>query len=166
MESRPTSSPGLEHMHYLDTKVTPVLEPLMIQLLIHKPADPTPFMVAWLGKYLTGPLSKPNSADPVPRKKAPAAAKPEEKKSVPPPEKREAISDEVPSRRYYVCDLGGRRDRRTARQTHLRHYPQSCQRRSLWKVQQERGLRGPRHSQKPGTARKASRGHGQPDIES
>jgi D-mannonate dehydratase len=33
---------------FLDKKVTPVMEPMMIELLLHKPEDPVSFMIQHL----------------------------------------------------------------------------------------------------------------------
>lgn len=37
-------------MEYLTTKVTPVLEPLILELLAHRPADTLAFMAEWIQK--------------------------------------------------------------------------------------------------------------------
>ena len=35
---------------FLANKVTPVMEPMMIELLLHKPDDPVDFMIKYLSK--------------------------------------------------------------------------------------------------------------------
>ncbi len=45
---------------YLKTKVDPVVEPLMIDLLANKPADPVGFMLSWLNKKINPAGSAPH----------------------------------------------------------------------------------------------------------
>ncbi len=46
------------HKQYLALKVNPVLEPMMTELLMQKPADPVAFIIAWLEKLRSQPGSK------------------------------------------------------------------------------------------------------------
>ncbi len=45
---------------FLETKVTPVMEPLMIELLRNKPSDPVGYMIKYLAKLLEKPAQKPH----------------------------------------------------------------------------------------------------------
>jgi len=44
---------------YLANKVTPLMEPLMVELLTQKPEDPVDFMLNWLSDLAENSDSKP-----------------------------------------------------------------------------------------------------------
>lgn len=47
-----------EHQEYIQTKVNPILESLVTQILLERPDNPVPFMIKWLSQQSKTPIPK------------------------------------------------------------------------------------------------------------
>ncbi len=81
---------------YLSSKLNPILEPMVTQILVEKPNNPAEFMIKWLEKQQKRPAGKPKSGGrPAEDAKAPVM-KAEPVRPPPPAEKKACISGALP----------------------------------------------------------------------